>query len=82
VGLNGFLRSLRLRAHDFVVIKMDIEGGEYETIRNLVAEPSIAETVDEIMVEVHYAHPEMHWAVSGLMVLVGSNVLGRCFWRR
>jgi hypothetical protein len=46
-----------------VVLKMDIEGKEYDVLKALLAEPRLSSLVDELMVEVHYSHPEMEWAV-------------------
>jgi hypothetical protein len=52
--LNAFLRGLRLHEEDFVVIKMDIEGGEYDCLEALISEPELTKVVDELFVEVGY----------------------------
>jgi len=41
-----------------VVIKMDIEGGEWELLSRMEQE-GIAQLVDELFVEIHYKHPDL-----------------------
>jgi hypothetical protein len=59
ISFNRYLESLNLTEDDFVVVKMDIEGMEYPVLKALLAQPRLSALVDELMVEMHYKHPEM-----------------------
>jgi len=59
IGLSSLLRiMLQLQPADFVVVKMDVEGYEYDIVPTLLADGT-ASLIDEIMLEVHYNHPKM-----------------------
>jgi len=59
IGINDFLRNdLKLKPNDAVVIKMDVEGSEYDII-DAMLQSGAAPLVDEMMIEVHYDHPKM-----------------------
>lgn len=59
IGFPDFLRrTLRLQPADAVVVKMDVEGYEYDIVNALLADGSHA-LVDELMLEAHYGHPKM-----------------------
>jgi hypothetical protein len=64
ISFNRYLDSLELTEDDFVVVKMDIEGMEYPLLKALLAEPRLSALIDELMVEMHYKHPEMAQHVS------------------
>ena len=55
VRIIDFSRWLRATvvANDFVVVKMDIEGSEYEVLPSLLRTGTIR-LIDELMLEVHY----------------------------
>ena len=40
---------------------MDVEGHEYKMLESLLEDGNIG-LVDELMVEIHYTHPDMNWA--------------------
>lgn len=65
VDINRFIKTeLGLTANDTVIIKMDIEGGEWDILPAWVKDPAMARIVDELFVEIHYHHPTMsafHW---------------------
>ncbi|KAL1526320.1 hypothetical protein AB1Y20_015035 [Prymnesium parvum] len=59
IGFSDFLLTmLQLQPADAVVVKMDVEGYEYEVVDTLLRDGT-AELIDEIMLEVHYSHPDM-----------------------
>lgn len=51
IDMAAFLKS-RFTRDDFVVLKMDIEGGEWELLQHLIATKAI-DLVDELMLECH-----------------------------
>jgi len=56
-GDNSFLRMLPLavKPEDFVVVKVDIDGGpELNILEAIAARPELAELVDEIFFEYHF----------------------------
>jgi hypothetical protein len=75
ISFNKYLESLELAEDDFVVLKMDIEGMEYPVLKALLAEPRLSALIDELMVEMHYKHPEMaqHVRLNVLPVCSGSQ---------
>lgn len=59
IGFSDFLQTvLGLQPADAVVVKMDVEGYEYDIVQTLLADGTHA-LIDEIMLEVHYGHPQM-----------------------
>jgi FkbM family methyltransferase len=58
VDLAAWLRA-RYTLADFVVLKMDIEGGEWEVLAHLIETGAIA-LVDELMLECHARVPGVH----------------------
>ncbi len=46
-------------SEDFVVMKMDIDGGEWTLIPKLLKEGILQDYVDEFFVEIHFHHPLM-----------------------
>lgn len=44
---------------DFCFLKMDIEGGEYNVMPRLLASGALRELVDEMVIEIHFDHPNM-----------------------
>lgn len=44
---------------DFVVLKMDIEGGEWALLPHLIKQGVLPSYVDELFVELHFAHPRL-----------------------
>ena len=59
IGLAEFItQTIKVTPRDVLVVKMDIEGAEYETIDALIAARA-HELVDEIFIEVHYKHRRM-----------------------
>ena len=59
LGFSDFLRVvLGLQPADAVVVKMDVEGWEFDIVRTLLEDGTHA-LIDEIMLEVHYGHPKM-----------------------
>lgn len=70
VDLVAFLQA-HARVEDFVMLKVDIEGAEYELL-DALTERGAWPLVDEFMVELHYAHPAMKpwgWAADGAITL-------------
>eukprot|EP00475_Leptophrys_vorax_P006721 TRINITY_DN14193_c1_g1_i1.p1 TRINITY_DN14193_c1_g1~~TRINITY_DN14193_c1_g1_i1.p1 ORF type:complete len:154 (-),score=12.77 TRINITY_DN14193_c1_g1_i1:292-705(-) len=58
------LEELKVTADDAVVVKMDIEGAEWEVLDEWLRIPGMSDIVDELFVEVHYHHATMdafHW---------------------
>jgi len=45
------LKEVRTRRQDFVFIKMDIEGLEYDVVRKLIVTGMLANQIDKIAVE-------------------------------
>jgi len=59
LGFSDLLKTmLGLQPADAVVVKMDVEGYEYDIVRTLLADGTHA-LIDEILLEVHYGHPAM-----------------------
>ena len=59
IGFSDMLQNmLRLAPSDAVVVKMDVEGFEYDIVSTLLADGTHA-LIDEMMLEVHYGHQEM-----------------------
>jgi len=59
IGLSDFLRTaLQLKPSDMVVLKLDVEGYEYDIVSTLLADGTHS-LIDEMMCEVHYGHPKM-----------------------
>ncbi|CAI5953333.1 unnamed protein product [Closterium sp. NIES-64] len=46
-----FLEDLRLKEEDSVLVKMDIEGHEWEILQHWLSNPRMAAIVDELFVE-------------------------------
>lgn len=60
VNITRFMKeSLKLSAADTVVVKMDIEGSEWEILERWLDDPEMVDIVDELFVEIHYDHPTM-----------------------
>ncbi|KAH7427982.1 hypothetical protein KP509_10G070000 [Ceratopteris richardii] len=60
VNITRFVKEeLGLRREDAVVVKMDIEGNEWSLLKAWMEDPDMPLIVDELFVEVHYAHPSM-----------------------
>ncbi|CAI5495926.1 unnamed protein product [Closterium sp. Naga37s-1] len=55
------LEELQLTPEDTVVVKMDIEGSEWDIFKAWLDLPLMARVIDELFVEVHYNHPSMHF---------------------
>jgi len=59
IGFSDFLETmLGLQPADAVVVKMDVEGYEFDIVQTLLGDGTHA-LIDEIMLEVHYGHPYM-----------------------
>ena len=59
IGFSDMLQNmLRLQPNDAVVVKLDVEGFEFEIATSLLADGTHA-LIDELMLEVHYGHPDM-----------------------
>ena len=59
IGFSDFLETmLGLQPADAVVVKMDVEGYEFDIVQTLLVDGTHA-LIDEIMLEVHYGHPYM-----------------------
>ena len=56
------------RPDDFVVLKLDIEGGEWQLLQHLVREGVIPYYIDEIMMECHAKDPNTY-AILGFKLL-------------
>lgn len=48
------LKELRTRRQDFVFVKMDIEGLEYDIIRKLIATGMLAYHIDKVAIEWYF----------------------------
>eukprot|EP00249_Psilotum_nudum_P036393 c7041_g1_i2 orf=444-944(-) len=60
IDISRFIKDeLMLKPTDTVVVKMDIEGNEWPILRRWIEDPDMPHIVDELFVEVHYAHPSM-----------------------
>ena len=51
LDISALFRGLRIRAEDFVFVKMDIEGLEYDIVRKMVVSGMLDHLVDKIAVE-------------------------------
>eukprot|EP00897_Mesotaenium_endlicherianum_P001904 jgi/Mesen1/1741/ME001390S00744 len=57
-------KELQLTRDDTVIVKMDIEGEEWNILPKWLEDDDMLGIVDELFVEVHYTHPSMeqhHW---------------------
>ena len=70
VPLLNFSRWLQQNvvAEDFVVVKMDIEGSEYEVLPSLLRSRAVT-LVDELLLEVHYSRMEGHLTLTLTLTL-------------
>lgn len=60
INITRFMKEeLNLTASDTVVVKMDIEGSEWPILNRWVEDPEMPLIIDELFVELHYAHPSM-----------------------
>lgn len=60
VNLTRFIKEeLKLKSSDTVVVKLDIEGSEWPILRAWMEDPEMPHIIDELFLEVHYAHPSM-----------------------
>ncbi|CAI5460265.1 unnamed protein product [Closterium sp. Yama58-4] len=60
VNITRFIKDvLKLTAGDTLVVKMDIEGKEWDVLPDWLQDPDMPHIVDEIFVEVHYSHPSV-----------------------
>lgn len=60
INITRFIKEeLQLKATDTVVVKMDIEGGEWPILRRWINDPEMPKIIDELFVEVHYHHPSL-----------------------
>jgi len=57
LDIMTLLKEVRTRRQDFVFIKMDIEGLEYDIVRKLIATGMLAYQIDKIAVEWHHTAP-------------------------
>ncbi|CAI5537210.1 unnamed protein product [Closterium sp. Naga37s-1] len=55
------LEELQVTPEDTVVVKMDIEGSEWDIFQAWLDSPLMPRVIDELFVEVHYNHPSMHF---------------------
>lgn len=56
INITRFIKEeLRLTAEDAVVVKMDIEGSEWDILHRWTQDPDMAAIVDELFVEIHYS---------------------------
>ena len=59
VDIVDFMRNqLQLQASDMVVMKMDIEDGEWELLKYM-EKSDVMYLIDELFVELHFHHPKM-----------------------
>lgn len=65
--LDLIVHQMKVHERDVLIIKMDIEGHEYETLSYLI-ENGGHKLIDELLVELHYDHPRMrklfNWCAS------------------
>lgn len=60
VNMTRFIKEeLKLSREDAVVVKVDIEGSEWPLLQAWMEDAEMPAIVDELFVEVHYAHPSM-----------------------
>ena len=60
INITRFVKDeLKLTTSDAVVIKMDIEGSEWNILNSWLQDPTMVHIVDELFVEIHYHHPSM-----------------------
>lgn len=60
VNITRFMKEdLNLKSSDTVVVKMDIEGSEWPILKRWMEDPEMPEIIDELFIELHYAHPSM-----------------------
>lgn len=60
IDISRFMKEeLKLTPADTVVVKMDIEGAEWPILTRWMDDPEMPRIIDELFVEVHYAHPTM-----------------------
>ena len=57
--VDFILNKAKLEVGDFVVIKMDIEGDEWEVLKHMERK-KVFPFIDEMFVDLHYNHPRMH----------------------
>jgi len=57
IDVGAIIRRVT-RPEDFVVVKMDIEGMEWDTIPHFVR-TGVFDHIDEFFVEIHFSHPDM-----------------------
>lgn len=56
LNITRFIKEeLGLTAEDTVVVKMDIEGSEWDILNRWTQDPEMADIVDELFVEIHYS---------------------------
>jgi len=61
LNITRFIKeTLGLTPADTVVVKMDIEGSEWPILTRWMADPEMAEIIDELFVEIHYSDPSMN----------------------
>jgi hypothetical protein len=61
VNITRFIKDeLKLKAEDAVIVKLDIDGGEWPILVRWLNDPEMAKIVDEIFVEIHYNHESMY----------------------
>ncbi len=62
VNITRFIKeTLKLKATDTVVVKMDIEGNEWSILEKWLKDSDMIDIIDELFVEVHYYHPSVRW---------------------
>ncbi len=62
VNITRFIKeTLKLKATDTVVVKMDIEGNEWSILEKWLEDSDMVDIIDELFVEVHYYHPSVRW---------------------
>lgn len=60
LDITRFIKEeLKVTKDDTLMVKMDIEGSEYDVFRDWMEDPEMSDIVDEIFVEVHYKHSTM-----------------------
>eukprot|EP00271_Cylindrocystis_brebissonii_P016621 TRINITY_DN405_c0_g1_i1.p1 TRINITY_DN405_c0_g1~~TRINITY_DN405_c0_g1_i1.p1 ORF type:complete len:410 (+),score=40.08 TRINITY_DN405_c0_g1_i1:142-1371(+) len=60
INITRFMKEdLALTSKDAVIVKMDIEGWEWDILPEWATDPEMLGIVDEVFVEVHYQHPTM-----------------------